>query len=321
MLAPRLRTQLAACSLFHQIGLEAIEHLLEQCSPRHLSSGETLLDPGAANTNLYLILAGQLRVYLGSKDLPAHAILATGDCAGEVSLIDGQTASALVIAAEPTELLAVPHDTLWAMVDQSHGIARNLLHIISGRLRHDNLTLVANQNHSLEFENAASVDALTGIHNRRWMTEAFQRSLQRCEQDAQPLCLIMADIDHFKRINDSHGHLVGDQVLRAIAHQLTEGLRSQDLIARYGGEEFAILLPNTSTEEGLRIAERLRSQTTVMHIVQTQGGDGESITLSCGVAPLFPGATLETLVAAADEALSLAKKGGRNRVEVALSAK
>ncbi|MRR49614.1 MAG: GGDEF domain-containing protein [Rhodocyclaceae bacterium] len=317
MLEPGRRKQLAASNLFHQIGLEAIEHLLEHCSPRHLAPGETLLEPGAANHNLYLILHGQLRVYLGAKDLPAHAVLGPGDCAGELSLIDGQGASARVIAAEPTELLAVPHDTLWAMVDQSHGIARNLLHILSGRMRHDNLTLVVSQSRSLEFENAASVDALTGIHNRRWMMEAFPRGLRRCEQDLQPLCLLMADIDHFKRINDVHGHLVGDQVLRAIAHQLAEGLRSQDLIARYGGEEFAMLLPNTSTDEGLRIAERLRAQTAIMRIVQTPGGEGESITLSCGVAPLFPGASLENLIGAADEALLRAKDAGRNRVELA----
>jgi len=320
MLEPGRRKQLAASSLFCQIGLEAIEHLLEQCSPRHLAPGETLLEPGADNHNLYLILRGQLRVYLGSKDLPAHAVLGPGDCAGELSLIDGQGASARVIAAEPTELLAVPHDTLWAMVDQSHGISRNLLHILSGRMRHDNLTLVVSQSRSLEFENAASVDALTGIHNRRWMMEAFPRGLRRCEQDLQPLCLIMADVDHFKRINDVHGHLVGDQVLRAIAHQLAEGLRAQDLIARYGGEEFAMLLPNTSTDEGLRIADRLRTQTAVMRIVQTPGGEGESITLSCGVAPLFPGASLESLIGAADDALLRAKSLGRNRVEVAISA-
>jgi len=317
MLEPGRRKQLAASNLFRQIGLEAIEHLLEQCSPRHLAPGETLFEPGADNHNLYLVLRGQLRVYLGAKDLPAHAVLNPGDCAGELSLIDGEGASARVIAAEPTELLAVPHDTLWAMVDQSHGIARNLLHILSGRMRHDNLTLVVSQSRSLEFENAASVDALTGLHNRRWMMEAFPRGIRRCEQDVQPLCLIMSDVDHFKQINDVHGHLVGDQVLRAIAHQLAEGLRAQDLIARYGGEEFAMLLPNTSTEEGLRIADRLRTQTAVMRIVQTPGGEGESITLSCGVAPLYPGASLEGLIGAADDALLRAKSTGRNRVELA----
>lgn len=320
MIEPGRRKQLAASNFFHQIGLESIEHLLEQCPPRHLAPGETLLEPGAANHNLYLVLRGQLRVYLGSKDLPAHAVLGPGDCAGELSLIDGHGASARVIAAEPTELLAVPHDILWAMVDQSHGIARNMLHILSGRLRQNNLTLVVNQNHSLEFENADSVDALTGLHNRRWMLEAFARSLRRCEQDVQPLCLLMIDIDRFKGINDVHGHLVGDQVLRAIAHQLAQSMRTQDLIARYGGEEFAILLPNTSTEEGLRIAERLRGQIAVMRIVQTPGGEGESITLSCGIAPLSPGASLDGLIARADTALLGAKNAGRNRVEVAISA-
>lgn len=316
MLNSEIGQVLATSLLFRRISLESIEYLLEACERRALAPGETLIDPGRPNDYLYVLLKGQLRVYLGGRDLPAHAILETGDCVGEMSLIDGQVPSALVIAAGDSEVLAIPHDTLWAMVDQSHGLARNLLAIIAGRLRRDNLTLLTTQSKSLEFEQAASVDALTGLHNRRWLMEAFPRAIERCERDGSPLCLVMADIDHFKNFNDRHGHLVGDAVLRRVAGQLAAGLRAQDLIARYGGEEFALLLPRTDTLEGLEIAQRLRAM--VADIRFTHGGHTteEHITLSCGVAPLRLGQNLDALIASADKALYRAKEGGRDRVEL-----
>jgi len=210
-----LRAQLECNGLFNRIDTVALEHLLDECSHRLLIVGETLLEPGVENEELYVVLRGELRVYLGGDQLPAHSLVGVGECVGEMSLLDGQGVSALVIAAVETEVLVVPQTILWALIDRSHGFARNLLAILSGRMRRDNLALVTTASRSLEFEQAASVDALTGLHNRRWMTDAFPRSIRRCEQDASPLCLVMADIDHFKQLNDTHGHLTGDSVLRA----------------------------------------------------------------------------------------------------------
>jgi diguanylate cyclase (GGDEF)-like protein len=180
-------------------------------------------------------------------------------------------------------------------------------------VRHDNLALVTTQSRSLEFEQAASVDALTGLHNRRWMMDAFPRAIHRCQRDGRPLCLIMADIDFFKHFNDRYGHLTGDAVLRRVAGQLAGSLRTQDLIARYGGEEFAVLLPETSTAEALEIAHRLRAAVATTGI----DGDEDGISLSCGVALLRAGGDLDGLMAAADRALYRAKATGRNRVELA----
>jgi len=315
MLKPAIRQVLEKSPLFHHISLESVEYLLDACNTRCLAEGQVLIDPESSNGHLYVVLSGQLRVYLGGRDLPAHAILEPGDCAGELSLIDGQVPSARVIAGCATEVLAIGHGILWSLVDSSHGIARNLLAILAGRVRHDNLALVTTQSRSLEFEQAASVDALTGLHNRRWMMDAFPRAIQRCQRDARPLCLIMADIDFFKHFNDRYGHLTGDAVLRRVAGHLAGSLRTQDLIARYGGEEFAVLLPETSTAEALEIAHRLRAA------VATTAIDGEdeasAISLSCGVALLRPGGDLDGLMAAADRALYRAKATGRNRVELA----
>jgi diguanylate cyclase (GGDEF)-like protein len=291
-----------------------VEHLFEGCEQRKLERGDHLLEADAANSHLYLILGGELRVYLQGRDMPAQAVLGGGDCVGEMSLLDGQPASALVLAAQDSEVLAIPHEVLWSMVDCSHGVARNLLAIISGRMRESNQALVAMQARSLEFEDAGSVDALTGIHNRHWLLEAFPRAMARCARDEKPLCLVIADIDLFRSFNSRFGYLTGDAVLRRMAQRLADGLRAQDLIARYGGEAFLILLPQASAEDALPIAERLRELVAIGSGLQT----GEGVTLSCGVAQMAPGESLDALISRADAALLRAKQNGRDRVEVAV---
>jgi len=308
---------LAESVLFRNVGLEAIEHRLEACPVRELAAGEVLIDPGKANDHLFVVLTGQLRVYLDGREMPAHAILAQGECAGELSLLDGQLPSALVIAAEATEVLAISHNLLWSLVDSCHGVARNLLGLLAGRVRQSDLALVNSDADSLEFDQATAVDALTGLHNRRWLADAFPRAMERCLRDGAPLCLVLADIDHFKDFNGRHGYLVGDSVLHGVASRIAASLRTQDLIARYGGEEFAVLLPGTDTLEGLEIAQRMRTAVEMIHFSRAGHTTPERITVSCGVAPLRLGDTLDTLLAAAERALARAKEGGRNRVEVA----
>ena len=313
MIDNRERQYLEQARLFADIDLESIQHLLEGCDRLNLERGDHLLEAGAANSHLYLILDGELRVYLTDRNLPAQAVLSAGDCVGEMSLLDGQAASALVLAARDTRLMAVPHEVLWSLVDCSHGVARNLLAILSGRVRDNNQALVALQNRSLEFEEASAIDPLTWIHSRHWMLEAFPRAMARCERDQAPLCLVIADIDLFKNFNERFGYLAGDAVLRRMARRLADGLRAQDLIARYGGEEFLILLPNSSLEQAVPIAERLRELVAIGCGLPTDQG----VTLSCGVARMLAGESLDALVARADLALRRAKENGRDRVEVA----
>jgi diguanylate cyclase (GGDEF)-like protein len=309
--------QLAGSGLFSRVDMPTIGHLLEDCAHCTVAAGDTLLEPGAVNDCLYVVLRGELRVYLDGREAPAHTVIGVGECVGEMSVINGMGASALVIAAVDSELLVMPQDKLWALIERSHSFARNLLAILAGRIRMDNLALVTTSNQSLEFAQAASVDTLTGLHNRRWMSEGFPRSMRRCEQDGTPLCLVMVDVDHFGTVNDTVGHLAGDAVLRAIARRLAESLRAPDLIARYSGEVFAVLLPNTDTEEGLRIAERLRLSVELMSLAKLTGGAIAKATVSCGVAPMGLDAELEALVAAAEAAVRRAKENGRNRVEAA----
>ena len=307
------RQQLRGTQLFVNVGHESVEYLFEHCEERTLERGEHLLEPGAANCHLYIVLEGELRVYLSDRTLPPQAVLGAGECVGEMSLLDGQVASALVLAARDSKLVAIPHEVLWSLVDCSHAIARNLLAVISGRMRDSNRALVVLQERSLEFEDAASVDALTGIHSRHWLRSAFPRAMARCEHDGEPVCLVVADIDHLRHFNERFGYLSGDAVLKRMARRLADGLRAQDLIVRFGGEAFLILLPYSTLDEAVPIADRLRELVAIGSGLKT----GEGVTLSCGVGQMQPGETLEMLLARTEAALRRAKDNGRDRVEAA----
>lgn len=314
MLSSELRDLLAASRLFQQADLALVESLLGGCVHHRLMPGDTLIEAGARNNTLYLVLSGELRVYAGGRDLPANAMLGPGDCVGEMSLIDGYSASALVLAAAPAELLAIPHERMWELLDMVPLVARNLLAIMSGRLRNNNLTLVTTQSRSLEFEQAGSVDTLTGLHNRRWINESFLRLIRRCRQDGAPICLVMADVDLLAGVNERNGLLTGDNILRRIARCLAESLRPQDLLGRYGGDEFAILLPQTPLPEAQAIAARLCAAVAAAGIVAPPARAAQ--TLSCGVTPVKAEDDLTGIFIRAEHALLQAKANGRNRVEV-----
>jgi diguanylate cyclase (GGDEF)-like protein len=163
-----------------------------------------------------------------------------------------------------------------------------------------------------EFKRLANTDDLTGTLNRRRFLELAQAEVLRAQRYGSPLSLLMLDLDHFKAINDTYGHGVGDLVLRSLVEVSKEVLRVVDVFGRVGGEEFMALLPETNLEGALTVAERLRAAFAARTV--TAGGNEIRCTASLGVAVLAPDMTLEQLMKAADEALYQAKKRGRNQV-------
>ncbi|KAB8316775.1 diguanylate cyclase [Tolypothrix campylonemoides VB511288] len=162
-------------------------------------------------------------------------------------------------------------------------------------------------------------DPLTGLFNRRYMEDSLARELIRCERARNPLSIIMIDIDHFKRFNDTFGHEAGDTVLRELGHFLQKYIRGSDIACRYGGEELTLILPEASIDIVRHRAEQIREATKHLN-VQYQGQPLGAITLSLGVA-CFPehGSTGEAVIRAADAALYRAKKSGRDRVVCAIN--
>lgn len=167
--------------------------------------------------------------------------------------------------------------------------------------------------HSRRLEASAHTDELTGVGNRRAFDEALAALLARRAKGGSDLCLLMIDLDHFKRYNDSHGHLAGDQALRLAGALLRAALRPGDIAARYGGEEFAVLLPGVDAERAAMVAERLCRDFRIADWPY------EPVTISVGVAEAAPGETPQSLVSRADAALYEAKASGRDRAAVAQS--
>jgi diguanylate cyclase (GGDEF)-like protein len=306
--------RIAGSMMFRGVSLESVEYLFEACTVRTIAMDEILLSPGEAGGNLFLVLEGELSVHLESTGNPAHAVVPQGECAGEMSILDGNPVSAYVVATQATTLLQIPEMACWSLINSSHGIARNLLHLLSRRMRNDNSTLIDSMHKMREFEYAASVDSLTSMHNRRWMHETFARQLSRSVRDGSDLSMVMFDTDHFKRINDEYGHLMGDQVLCTVARVITQQLRPRDLVARFGGDEFVMLLPENNLIQAAQVAERLRLAVAATTIEVDETGNTISVTASLGVAQMRTGDTLDSLLSTTDKALYQAKRGGRNRV-------
>ncbi|WP_111641507.1 GGDEF domain-containing protein [Marinimicrobium alkaliphilum] len=154
-------------------------------------------------------------------------------------------------------------------------------------------------------------DPLTTLPNREAYDERLALELQRWQRYGHPLTLVVCDVDHFKSINDQHGHLAGDRILKVIARELRKRLREVDFIARYGGEEFVILMPETDAEQAWHVMEDIRE--TLASAKFRFQGEQLQITLSAGLAPIAPADTAESLFERADSAMYRAKSGGRNR--------
>jgi diguanylate cyclase len=160
-------------------------------------------------------------------------------------------------------------------------------------------------------------DPLTGVFNRRYLEIRFNDEFFRGTRYSSLFSVMMIDIDHFKNVNDTYGHQCGDQVLIAIASELSGIVRASDCFARFGGEEFCCLLPETKLESALILAERFRQR--IENLCPVYQNDSIPVTISIGITELRSGDTVETILDRADEALYTAKHNGRNRVETALS--
>jgi diguanylate cyclase (GGDEF)-like protein len=250
---------------------------------------------------------------------PAHAGPAVLDACSRAAYGDGDTV--------PTEIAAVlgaVGSWIAAPLD-THGHGRGVVLAgaptpgVFGRTDQDLLSALAGQA-AAAYENArlfarvqqlATTDGLTGSFNRGHFTAAATTQLQIAQRNHRPTTAMMVDIDHFKRVNDTHGHAVGDQVIKAVATVLRQHVRHPDVVGRYGGEEFAVVHSEMHGDP-MALGERLRA--AVEAIAVPAPGEPIRVTVSVGVAELKPDDDLDSLLGRADEALYRAKRAGRNRV-------
>jgi diguanylate cyclase (GGDEF)-like protein len=234
----------------------------------------------------------------GSSRLSLLSCPVCGPCPGAsscVPLVVGGKVIGSVLLSRPTPFGEADEHRIRESVSQAAPVLANLRNLAVAEIR-------------------AATDGLTGLPNKRAVTDTLKRMFAQAAAERSPLALLMLDLDHFKQVNDNRGHAVGDQVLANIGAVLKGAIRARDFAGRNGGEEFAILLPDTEIPEALRIAERVRAAIAEM----ARPGTDVAVTVSIGVAG-YPGhaSTPDRLARLADAALYLAKRQGRNRVELA----
>lgn len=284
---------------------------------KQLRSATYGLNDGAGRT-----VHGSLNSSLNGHSLPEDNAM-HGSGASEHRRLPAGTAEAVVDGVESEEnepwgFIALAFDEQIGWNESSIAAVRSIaleLELAMGQAQQYQDLVIANQ----ELQKLALSDGLTCLANRRRFDEHLTDEWQRLARDKQPLSIILCDLDHFKRYNDSFGHPAGDRCLIRIARALLNGpQRPADLVARYGGEEFAIILPNTDTHGAWRIAKKIHDSIRSLKIAHAPDNEAPYVTVTMGVSTVIPGhdTTPQMLVQASDLALYHAKQQGRNRTYV-----
>lgn len=302
--------------LFHNVDDPCVAKLLADCKVVRVGAGQQI-DNGAG-ARLYVVLRGALELMQpdlhGGLSESASGGIVAGECVGELSVLDDEVPAPAIRVLQDAELLLIEADTLWRLIDESNGVARNLLRLLSFRIRAANAQLRRRQKVGEFYRQLSLVDSLTGLQNRAWLDQHLSSMVESARLADNPLSIIMVDIDHFKKFNDDYGHQAGDEVLKTAARVLTKGLRPSDFAARYGGEEMMVILPGASEDVAIRVAQRLCDGMRGTVFFSDMHRPLPHITASFGVASLQPEQDAGALVAAADAALYRAKRAGRNQV-------
>lgn len=303
--------------LFRDSNHEALAPLLANCAIVRVDAGKPVEDTTRAR--LYIVLSGALTVAADSESGMADGTVSRilpGESAGEQAVLDDSSNLSAMSAIVDSELLVIDGELVWKMIDASNALARNLLRMLSFRIRAANALLRRRQKLGEFYRQLSMNDGLTGLYNRSWLTDMLPKMVATAHRAGTPLALVMIDLDHFKKFNDDHGHLTGDDALRAASAVISVALRPSDFAVRYGGEEMMVILPETTELLAVLVAERLCARMREVKIFPDMRQELPHMTASLGVAVLAAGMDDLGLIAAADAALYRAKNGGRNMVSL-----
>jgi len=325
----KIIAQIQGCELFHTAPENLLEKLACVVASKKLAAGKTLFREKDPSFHMYIVVEGSAKVLRKTPkgDVMVSEVL-PGETLGEMGLLDHVPRSAEVIAGhDGMRLLELHRDNFEECIRHDPLIVQAVIRLLSERLRTStcqqemqfiklNQLEEFNNQQARELEIAetlAHTDWLTGVYNRRHFLKLSGEELVSEKTDSPSLCALMLDADHFKKINDTHGHAVGDAVLKHIVKICLDTLRRNDFIGRLGGEEFAIILPETTLLGGMAAAEKLRQ--AIESSPLAAGDKMISSTVSIGLATLEKtDQTIEAVLDRADKALYQAKKEGRNKV-------
>lgn len=294
--------------------------IVGKCSVVRVSTGQIVPNMQGHDACVYIVLRGGLINTVsnqGDNAQPARTDkILPGESVGELSVLDEAPPSNSLVALQDSQLLVIPCDKLWQLIDESNGVARNLLRQLSFRLRAANAQLRRREKVGEFYRQMSMLDGLTGLFNRAWLNDRLATMVDESHATGRPLSVIMIDLDHFKLFNDTHGHPGGDSALRAAAGVLNAALRPSDFAVRYGGEELIVILPDSHEAAGIMVARRLCERMQQAVVFPDMRLPLPHITASFGVATLASSQNADGLLSNADAALYRAKKSGRNRVSV-----
>lgn len=293
---------MAKTTLFRSVDVTLILGNLQKCERRHLKAGETLITMGHVNTSLYIVLAGHLFVKLSSADQFGVSVAVVGDCVGEMSVIDGRQATATVIAEVDSEVLVMPRELIWTLIDHTTLLSRNLLYILAGRLRLGDHIITANQEEQARKNQYATQDLLTTLRNRRWFDDMLVRLVDDAAARSQPLGLVMCAITNLDRLNEQVGRSAADTVIERVALAVSNAVPDPTHAARYGTAQFAVLLPGCPYPVGEKVCTAIRAGLAALPPL-SHHTPGLVPTIATGLACLEAGMTAKALEQSALAAL------------------
>lgn len=307
--------ELDYAGVFNNVAPEAVNGLLQSCPIKSYGINDILLEKGQIINTFFVILKGKFQVCIeeGDESLPP-IYLSQGETIGEMSVIESSATSALVKAIEFSQVLCIPSEMFWRLIDVSHAFSKNMLLLLAGRMRHNDSIIQASIDLKSHLEEQTTLDPLTTLNNRRWIDLNLPRIINRARFGNQDLTILMLDIDHFKGVNDTYGHLVGDAVLQTVAKTVRDSIRPSDFACRYGGEEFLVVFPDTSLDNSEIPAERIRTNVERITREVSEKENIPAVTISGGLACVCEDITeMSTLIKVADDKLYHSKENGRNQ--------
>ena len=308
------RRDLAQIGLLKGAHQESIMPLLRNCPVLLLANGDVLLSAGESCDAVYLVLSGRLRMQDPSGAV-ADILVDAGDTIGELSLFQSAVIASTVSAIEPSRVVMLERKIAWALVGASHQIARNWLALLASRSR-VNGVIAGSEELKTTHGGHATLDEVTGLHNRRWLESTLPRQLTRSAMDKEPLSLLLIEIDNFDAYTRRVGPNVGEHACHAVAQQLVESIRPTDLIASFGLAQFAVVLPGSDGPNACQVGERLRYAVSQVTVGATDNNAGSPLTISVGVTVFQSTNDARSFLATGEAALKTARISGGNRVGI-----
>ena len=291
---------------------------------KHFEKGKIIFTDGdSSNNNMYILSTGLVEVYknYGRQGELCMATLSPGDFFGEMSLFLNKGRTATIVAKENASVFVINRTDILEFLKTQPEAAFSFIQTLCARLESTNVDaadsrvkyekdIIVLSSEKKQLENTANTDQLTGVYNRRYFMENIATLVEILGRNRHSF-IVMFDLDHFKKVNDTYGHPAGDHVLATVAKTVTNSVRSSDIFARYGGEEFILLITCASPDDAMPLVERIRQD--ICDTTFEYKGDHITVTISAGIAAMDSTDDIDNAISLADKALYKAKHEGRNR--------